>query len=100
MSVNAVIIIGWEPPSTRFRPFSISLPPPLFPIGGYPLIFHHIKALSQLADLKSVFLMGSYNEKKFRPFLDFACSHFNFRIVYIQEQISQNSTGALFYYKD
>jgi hypothetical protein len=28
---NAVIIIGWEPQSTRFRPLSISLPPPLFP---------------------------------------------------------------------
>jgi hypothetical protein len=29
--INAVIIIGWEPQSTRFRPLSISNPPPLFP---------------------------------------------------------------------
>lgn len=33
--VNAVIIIGWEPKSTRFRPLSISLPPPLFPSSSY-----------------------------------------------------------------
>ncbi|TNV79051.1 hypothetical protein FGO68_gene15664 [Halteria grandinella] len=101
MAINAVIIIGWEPPSTRFRPFSISLPPPLFPIGGYPLIFHHIKALSNLsADLKNVFLMGSYDEKKFRPFLDYARTMFNFKIHYLQEEIPNNSAGALFFFKE
>jgi mannose-1-phosphate guanylyltransferase len=96
-----VIIIGWEPPSTRFRPFSISLPPPLFPIGGYPLIFHHIKALSNLsADLKNVFLMGSYDEKKFRPFLDYTRTLFNFKIHYLQEEIPNNSAGALFFFRE
>jgi len=91
--INAVIIVGWEPTSTRFRPFSISLPPPLFPskessiyllVGGYPMIFHHLKALSNLAEVKNVFLMGgSYDEKKFRPFLDHVRTVFNFRINFI-----------------
>ena len=40
-------------------------------VGGYPMIFHHLKALSNLAEVKNVFLLGgSYDEKKFRPFLD------------------------------
>ena len=109
MTVNAVIIIGWEPQSTRFRPLSISLPPPLFPstltffmpiVGGYPMIFHHVKALSNLPEVKHVFLMGSYDEKKFIPFLDYVRTLFNFRITYIQEVVTQNTAGGLFYYKE
>ena len=110
--INAVILVGWEPTSTRFRPFSISLPPPLFPstkslvlltfiVGGYPMIFHHLKALSNLAEVKNVFLLGgSYDEKKFRPFMDQVRTQFNFKITFIEEEIIQNSAGALFYYKD
>jgi hypothetical protein len=42
-----------------------------FIVGGYPMIFHHLKALSNLAEVKNVFLLGgSYDEKKFRPFMD------------------------------
>ena len=99
--INAVIFVGWEPTSTRFRPFSISLPPPLFPIGGYPMIFHHLKALSNLAEVKNVYLMGgNYDEKKFRPFLDHVRTVFNFRIHFIQEEIPNNTAGGLFYYRE
>ncbi len=69
-------------------------------VGGYPMIFHHIKALSNLADLKNVFLMGAHDEKKFLPFLDYVRTLYNFRIHFIQEEIPQNSAGGLFYYKD
>jgi mannose-1-phosphate guanylyltransferase len=64
------------------------------------MIFHHIKALSNLQEVKNVFLMGSYDEKKFRPFLDYVRTVFNFKIHYLQEEIPSNSAGALFYYKD
>lgn len=47
------------------------------------MIFHHIKALSNLAEVKNVFLMGNHDEKKFRPFLDFVRTTFNFRIHFI-----------------
>ncbi|KAK6061215.1 hypothetical protein COOONC_01119, partial [Cooperia oncophora] len=32
---------------TRFRPLSLQLPKPLFPIAGVPLVEHHIDQLSQ-----------------------------------------------------
>lgn len=32
---------------TRFRPLSLDLPKPLFPLAGYPMIFHHIEAASK-----------------------------------------------------
>ena len=64
------------------------------------MIFHHVKALSNLHEVKNVFLMGSYDEKKFIPFLDYARTLFNFKMHYIQEEIEENSTGGIFYYKD
>ena len=33
---------------TRFRPLSLQLPKPLFPIAGVPLVEHHIDQLSQV----------------------------------------------------
>ncbi|CDW89701.1 mannose-1-phosphate guanylyltransferase [Stylonychia lemnae] len=69
-------------------------------VGGYPLIFHHIKALSNLAEIHHVFLMGSYDDKKFVPFMDYVKTQFNFDIHYIQEHIEFNTPGGLFLYKD
>ncbi len=47
------------------------------------MIFHHLKALSNLAEVKNVFLIGSYDEKKFRPFLDHVRTVFNFKIHFL-----------------
>lgn len=59
-----------------------------FLVGGYPMIFHHLKALSNLAEVKNVFLLGgSYDEKKFRPFMDQVRTQFNFKITFIEEEI-------------
>lgn len=33
---------------TRFRPLSLELPKPLFPVAGYPIIHHHIEACSKV----------------------------------------------------
>lgn len=47
------------------------------------MIFHHVKALSSLAEVKNVYLMGYYDNKKFIPFLDYVRTLFNFKIHYI-----------------
>lgn len=44
--------------------------------------------------------MGSYDDKKFVPFMDFVRTQFNFNIHYIKEDIEYNTPGGLFYYKD
>lgn len=64
------------------------------------MIFHHLKALSNLSDVKNVFLMGSLDEKKFRPFMDSVCTLFNFKLHFIQEEIPSQTAGGLFYFKE
>ena len=34
---------------TRFRPLSLELPKPLFPVAGFPVIFHHIEACKKVS---------------------------------------------------
>jgi mannose-1-phosphate guanylyltransferase len=58
----------------------MSLPPPLFPLGGYPMIFHHVKALSRLK-VQNLYLVGPYPEKKFIPFIDEVSGTFEFEKV-------------------
>ena len=37
---------------TRFRPLSLELPKPLFPVAGFPLIHHHIEACRKVSFVK------------------------------------------------
>jgi mannose-1-phosphate guanylyltransferase len=46
--IKAIILIGGPQKGTRFRPLSFELPKPLFPVGGYPIVYHHIDALSKV----------------------------------------------------
>ena len=41
--VSILYLVG-----TRFRPLSLELPKPLFPVAGYPVIYHHIEACSKV----------------------------------------------------
>jgi NDP-sugar pyrophosphorylase family protein len=50
-NVKGVILVGGPSRGTRFRPLSMaqtSVPKPLFPIAGFPMIRHHINALVDL----------------------------------------------------
>ncbi len=61
----------------------MSLPPPLFPLGGYPMIFHHVKALAGL--VQRIYLVGPYPQKKFITFIDDVTSTFDFeKVEYIE----------------
>jgi hypothetical protein len=46
--VKAVIIMGGPSRGTRFRPLSFNVPKPLFPVGGEPLLSHHIDACTKV----------------------------------------------------
>lgn len=45
---------------TRFRPLSLDVPKPLFPVAGLPMIQHHIEACVKVPDLKEILLIGYY----------------------------------------
>lgn len=49
---------------TRFRPLSLDVPQPLFPIAGVPLLQHHIEACSKLEDIKEIILLGMYQQSR------------------------------------
>lgn len=54
---------------TRFRPLSLDVPKPLFPVAGLPLIQHHIEACVQLEECKEILLIGSYQASQLQQFI-------------------------------
>ncbi|MFH4984677.1 hypothetical protein AB6A40_011386, partial [Gnathostoma spinigerum] len=70
LTLKAAILVGGAQKGTRFRPLSLQLPKPLFPIAGVPLIEHHIEKLSSLRDLSEIFLLGFYPADQFKEFVD------------------------------
>lgn len=58
--IKAAILIGGPAKGTRFRPLSLELPKPLFPVAGYPMVYHHIEAFSKVPNIKEILLIGFY----------------------------------------
>ena len=70
VAIKAVILIGGPSKGTRFRPLSLDVPKPLFPIAGKPLIYHHISSCARLGPaLSEVILLGFYEPDLFRDFI-------------------------------
>ncbi len=40
---------------TRFRPLSLEIPKPLFPIAGFPILHHLIESCAQVSQISSLF---------------------------------------------
>jgi NDP-sugar pyrophosphorylase family protein len=40
---------------TRFRPLSLEIPKPLFPIAGFPILHHLIESCAQVSRISSLF---------------------------------------------
>ena len=62
--VKAVILVGGPGKGTRFRPLSLEVPKPLFPLAGRAMIEHHIKACSELNDMQEVGQIFSFDVNK------------------------------------
>lgn len=54
---------------TRFRPLSLDIPKPLFPVAGLPIIQHHIEACVRVPDLKEIILLGYYPSSDLMKFV-------------------------------
>lgn len=54
---------------TRFRPLSLDIPKPLFPVAGVPLIQHHIEACVAIEELKEILLIGFYPAALIQQFI-------------------------------
>lgn len=82
MSVSAVILVGGPRTTTHFRPLSLHVCQPLFPLGGKPMIYHHVKSCSQVEGLDEVFLVGDFEEDIFTTFMQETSAELNVKITY------------------
>ncbi|WVZ82812.1 hypothetical protein U9M48_030032 [Paspalum notatum var. saurae] len=64
--------------STRFRPLSLNVPKPLFPLAGQPMVHHPIFACRrlvswiqslQIPNLAQIYLIGFYEEQEFALYM-------------------------------
>ncbi|GAA5830042.1 hypothetical protein JCM11251_006853 [Rhodosporidiobolus azoricus] len=98
---KAVILIGGPSKGTRFRPLSLDVPKPLFSVGGRPIIWHSLVALSRVEGLSEVLLVGFYDEAVINPFIKEASRDFpNLSIRYLREYQALGTAGGLYHYRD
>nr|CDS28572.1 remodeling and spacing factor 1 [Hymenolepis microstoma] len=99
--VKAAILIGGPAKGTRFRPLSLEMPKPLFPIAGYPMVYHHIEEFSKVPNMKEIILIGFYqpNETLTRLISD-AEKEFGVNVRYLQEFTSLGTAGGIFQFRD
>lgn len=57
------------PVGTRFRPLSLDIPKPLFPIAGKSIIQHHIEACVRVKELKEILVIGYYPASQMEKFV-------------------------------
>ncbi|XP_032818232.1 mannose-1-phosphate guanylyltransferase regulatory subunit alpha isoform X1 [Petromyzon marinus] len=99
--IKAVILIGGPQKGTRFRPLSLDVPKPLFPVAGFPIIQHHIEACSQVPNLKEVLLIGFYQPSEvLSRFIVQAQQEFKVSIRYLQEYTGLGTAGGLYHFRD
>uniref|UniRef100_A0A0N5B003 NTP_transferase domain-containing protein n=1 Tax=Syphacia muris TaxID=451379 RepID=A0A0N5B003_9BILA len=99
MALKAAVLVGGPQKGTRFRPLSLQLPKPLFPIAGLPLIEHHIDQLTKLQDLNEIFLIGFYPSNQFKDFVKRCESEYRVIIKYLEEPEALGTAGGLYHFR-
>lgn len=101
MMLKSIILIGGPMKGTRFRPLSLELPKPLFPVAGFPIIHHHIEACSQVEGMKEIILIGFYQPNDaLNKFITQAQQLFKVQVRYLQEYQALGTAGGLYHFRD
>jgi mannose-1-phosphate guanylyltransferase len=100
-NIKSVILMGGNEKGTRFRPLSLELPKPLFPIGGFPMVEHQIEACSKIPMMKEILLIGffQYNEALTR-FVYEMKEKYGIQIRYLQEYAMLGTAGSIYHFRD
>ncbi|XP_025080553.1 mannose-1-phosphate guanyltransferase alpha-A-like isoform X2 [Pomacea canaliculata] len=99
--LKAIILIGGPMKGTRFRPLSLELPKPLFPVAGFPIIYHHIESCCKLSDLREIILIGFYQPNEaLNKFISESQQIFQIQIRYLQEYNALGTAGGLYHFRD
>ncbi|XP_033727009.1 mannose-1-phosphate guanyltransferase alpha-like isoform X2 [Pecten maximus] len=99
--LKTIILIGGPMKGTRFRPLSLEIPKPLFPVAGFSIIYHHIEACSKIPGMKEVILMGFYQPNDaLTKFINSAQKEFKLQVRYLQEYTALGTAGGLYHFRD
>ncbi len=85
-SVKAVILVAGPQKGTRFRPLSLDLPKPLFPVAGLPVVDHLLEALARRVGpaLREVLLLGFFPASEMAEFAQEATKRHKVPVRYLQ----------------
>ncbi|XP_073284332.1 uncharacterized protein [Primulina huaijiensis] len=98
--VVAVIMVGGPTKGTRFRPLSLNIPKPLFPLAGQPMVNHPISACKQIQNLAQIYLIGFYEEREFTLLVSSISNEFRVPVRYLREDKPHGSAGGLYKFRD
>ncbi|OZJ06253.1 hypothetical protein BZG36_00796 [Bifiguratus adelaidae] len=98
---KAIILVGGPSRGTRFRPLSLDVPKPLFPVAGKPIIWHHMAALSKVEGLTEVLLIGFFEDRVFENFLQQVATEFpDMNVRYLREYQALGTAGGIYHFRD
>ncbi|KAL6549368.1 hypothetical protein OROHE_008485 [Orobanche hederae] len=98
--VVAVIMVGGPTKGTRFRPLSLNIPKPLFPLAGQPMVNHPISACKRIPNLVQIYLIGFYEEREFALFVSSISNELRVPVRYLREDKPHGSAGGLYNFRD
>ncbi|CAO1414505.1 unnamed protein product [Diamesa tonsa] len=98
--LKAVILIGGVQKGTRFRPLSLDIPKPLFPVGGLPIIEYHIQSCIKLKEMKEIIIIGSYPSTDMKIFISEVLNKYSVNIRYLQEFVELGTAGGMYHFRD
>lgn len=86
---------------TRFRPLSLDVPKPLFPVAGVPLVQHLIESCVKVPSVKEVLILGYFPSDEISPFIaEIRPLYGNVRIRYLQEYTRLGTAGGIYHFRD
>ncbi|XVE54905.1 hypothetical protein DITRI_Ditri03aG0119500 [Diplodiscus trichospermus] len=98
--VVAVIMVGGPTKGTRFRPLSLNIPKPLFPLAGQPMVHHPISACKRIPNLAQIYLIGFYEEREFAMYVSAISNELRVPVRYLREEKPHGSAGGLYNFRD
>lgn len=98
--VVAVIMVGGPTKGTRFRPLSLNIPKPLFPLAGQPMVHHPISACKRIPNLAQIYLIGFYEEREFTLYVSSISNELKVPVRYLKEDKPHGSAGGLYNFRD
>ncbi|XP_047314106.1 mannose-1-phosphate guanyltransferase alpha-like [Impatiens glandulifera] len=98
--VVAVIMVGGPTKGTRFRPLSLNVAKPLFPLAGQPMVHHPISACKRIPNLAQIYLIGFYEEKEFALYVSSISNELRVPVRYLREDKPHGSAGGIYSFRD